>query len=61
MDEQFIWMECLLDLVYCADHWPFNFQSLSVMEQDKIDKLMLDMDGTENKCKPFVITSVQIG
>lgn len=23
------------------------------MEQEKIDKLMLDMDGTENKCKMF--------
>lgn len=26
-------------------------QDVSVMEQEKIDKLMLDMDGTENKCK----------
>ena len=26
-------------------------QDVSVIEQGKIDKLMLDMDGTENKCK----------
>lgn len=26
-------------------------QNVSVLEQEKIDKLMLDMDGTENKCK----------
>lgn len=24
---------------------------MNVLEQEKIDKLMLDMDGTENKCK----------
>lgn len=26
-------------------------QDVSVVDQNKIDKLMLDMDGTENKCK----------
>lgn len=26
-------------------------QDVSVVDQEKIDKLMLDMDGTENKCK----------
>ncbi len=26
-------------------------QNVSVLDQEKIDKLMLDMDGTENKCK----------
>lgn len=26
-------------------------QDVSVIEQEKVDKLMLDMDGTENKCK----------
>lgn len=26
-------------------------QSVSVLEQEKIDQLMLDMDGTDNKCK----------
>ncbi len=26
-------------------------QNVSVLEQEKIDQLMLDMDGTENKCK----------
>lgn len=26
-------------------------QNVTVVDQAKIDKLMLDMDGTENKCK----------
>uniref|UniRef100_A0A8D3DEN3 phosphopyruvate hydratase n=1 Tax=Scophthalmus maximus TaxID=52904 RepID=A0A8D3DEN3_SCOMX len=34
-------------------HWsrfpPSNHQDVSVVDQEKIDKLMLDMDGTENK------------
>ncbi len=29
----------------------FLIQDVSVVDQAKIDKLMLDMDGTENKCK----------
>lgn len=29
-------------------------QDVSVVEQEKIDKLMLDMDGTENKCKKLL-------
>lgn len=31
-------------------------QNVSVLEQEKVDQLMLDMDGTENKCRllPFV-------
>lgn len=29
----------------------FLIQDLSVVDQNKIDKLMLEMDGTENKCK----------
>lgn len=29
----------------------FSLQNVSVVEQEKIDKLMLEMDGTENKCK----------
>lgn len=29
----------------------FIKQDVSVIEQEKIDKLMLDMDGTDNKCK----------
>lgn len=39
-------------------------QNVSVLEQEKIDKLMLDMDGTENKCKQnnmikcFVIVTI---
>ena len=24
---------------------------MNVLEQEKVDQLMLDMDGTENKCK----------
>lgn len=28
-----------------------SLQNVNVVEQDKIDKLMLDMDGSENKCK----------
>lgn len=27
---------------------------MSVTDQEKIDKLMLDMDGTENKCKTLI-------
>lgn len=26
-------------------------QGLSVVEQEKLDNLMLELDGTENKCK----------
>lgn len=33
------------------DVFLFFDQDVSVLEQEKIDKLMLDMDGTENKCK----------
>lgn len=29
----------------------FLIQDVTVVDQAKIDKLMLDMDGTENKCK----------
>lgn len=29
----------------------FLIQDVTVVDQTKIDKLMLDMDGTENKCK----------
>lgn len=29
----------------------FSLQNINVVEQEKIDKLMLEMDGTENKCK----------
>lgn len=41
-------------------------QSVSVLEQEKIDKLMLDMDGTDNKCKHinmikcFVIVTIPL-
>ncbi|XP_016340308.1 alpha-enolase-like [Sinocyclocheilus anshuiensis] len=37
-------------------------QNVSVLEQEKIDKLMLDMDGTENKCKHInMIKAVKLG
>lgn len=29
-------------------------QGLSVVDQEKIDNLMLEMDGTENKCNSFL-------
>lgn len=29
----------------------FSLQNVNVVEQEKIDKLMLEMDGTENKCE----------
>lgn len=29
----------------------FSLQNINVVEQEKIDKLMLEMDGTENKCE----------
>jgi len=41
-------------------------QSVSVLDQEKIDKLMLDMDGTDNKCKHinmikgFVIIAIHL-
>lgn len=28
-----------------------SLQNVNVVEQEKIDKLMLEMDGTENKCE----------
>lgn len=36
---------------YALTTFPFIKQDVSVVEQEKIDKLMLDMDGTDNKCK----------
>lgn len=27
------------------------FQKLSVVDQEKIDKFMIELDGTENKCE----------
>lgn len=29
----------------------FLFQGISVLEQENLDSIMIDMDGTENKCK----------
>lgn len=43
--------------------WPFRnltsalpssnllFQKLSVVDQEKVDKFMIELDGTENKCE----------
>lgn len=28
------------------------FQGISVLEQEKLDNMMIEMDGTDNKCKP---------
>lgn len=28
------------------------FQGTNVLEQDKLDNMMIGMDGTDNKCKP---------
>jgi enolase len=28
-----------------------SLQKVNVVEQEKIDKLMIEMDGTENKCE----------
>lgn len=36
-------------------------QDVSVLEQEKVDKLMLDMDGTENKCKMLLYYNLMIG
>lgn len=33
---------------------PSFLQGLSVVDQEKIDNLMLEMDGTENKCNFFI-------
>lgn len=32
-------------------HCPFFPQGISVVEQEKLDNMMIEMDGTENKCK----------
>lgn len=39
-------------LVFPEDN-PFFFpwQKISVVEQEKIDRVMIELDGTENKCK----------
>ena len=33
-------------------------QGLSVVDQEKIDNLMLEMDGTENKCNSFLVSGL---
>lgn len=33
-------------------------QGLSVVDQEKIDNLMLEMDGTENKCNSFLFSGL---
>ena len=32
----------------------FLFQGISVAEQEKLDNLMIEMDGTENKCTTVI-------
>ena len=44
---------CMLFLLLQTDSFLVTSQSVSVVDQEKVDKLMLDMDGTENKCKLF--------
>lgn len=41
----------LCTCAWCQCFGCFFLQNLNVVEQEKIDKLMLEMDGTENKCK----------
>lgn len=38
--------------VYCMRNIVFFFQGISVLEQEKLDNVMIEMDGTDNKCKP---------
>lgn len=33
----------------------FFFQGISVLEQEKLDNIMIEMDGTDNKCKPHLV------
>lgn len=30
-------------------------QGISVLEQEKLDNLMIEMDGTDNKCEPACV------
>ena len=39
----------------------FLFQAISVVEQEKLDNLMIEMDGTENKCTIIYIAYVHLG
>lgn len=34
-------------ILYCV----FTLQEISVVEQEKLDNMMIEMDGTENKCE----------
>lgn len=36
-------------------------QGLSVVDQEKIDNLMLEMDGTENKCNSSLFLAGKLG
>ena len=40
---QFLWLDLMS--VYCF------FQSIDITDQTAVDQVMLDLDGTENKCK----------
>lgn len=37
-----------------------SLQKFSVVEQEKIDKFMLELDGTENKCKDLEIRLIKV-
>lgn len=37
--------------VFDSSHPCVRKQKFSVVDQEKIDKFMLELDGTENKCK----------
>lgn len=36
---------------YCVSDTFCLFQGISVLEQEKLDNMMIEMDGTDNKCK----------
>lgn len=35
----------------CSPSSNLPFQKLSVVDQEKVDKFMIELDGTENKCE----------
>lgn len=35
-------------------HFGFFCQGISVLEQEKLDNMMIEMDGTDNKCKHLI-------
>lgn len=44
----------MFDFHYCVFHGVFNcihLQGISVVEQEQLDNIMIQMDGTEKKCE----------